>query len=258
MRLRSPRPPATAAAPEFKDIAHWLNTPGDRPLTLAGLRGKVVLVDFWTYSCINCIRTLPHLRAWYAAYHSRGLEIVGVHTPEFAFEHVLGNVRRATHDLHVTWPVALDNDFGTWNAYSNEYWPAEYLIDRSGRLRHVHFGESDYDGSEREIRSLLARGAGPACSSDERGRPHPDRGDDARVLSRLRAAAALCRLEDRPRPGCVLPLPVRPRRRRARLRRRLDCRAAGDRSRASAPAFASTSGPGTSTSCWADRAASGA
>ncbi len=149
------------AAPEFKEIAHWLNTPGDRPLTIAGLRGKVVLVDFWTYSCINCIRTLPHLRAWYAAYHRLGLEIVGVHTPEFAFEHVLGNVRQATHDLHVTWPVALDNDYGTWNAYSNQYWPAEYLIDRSGHVRHVHFGESDYGGSEREIRSLLAQGAKP-------------------------------------------------------------------------------------------------
>ncbi|MGZ4395586.1 MAG: redoxin domain-containing protein [Gaiellaceae bacterium] len=149
------------AAPAFKDIAHWLNTPDGRPLTLAGLRGKVVLVDFWTYSCINCIRTLPHLRAWYAAYHPDGLEIVGVHTPEFAFEHVLGNVRQATRDLHVTWPVALDNKYGTWNAYSNEYWPAEYLIDRSGRIRHVHFGESDYGGSEREIRSLLAEGAKP-------------------------------------------------------------------------------------------------
>jgi len=149
------------AAPEFKDISNWLNTPGDRPLTLAGLRGKVVLVDFWTYSCINCIRTLPHLRAWYAAYHRDGLEVVGVHTPEFAFEHVLGNVRQATRDLHVTWPVALDNRYGTWNAYSNEYWPAEYLIDRSGRLRHVHFGEGDYGGSEREIRTLLAEGAKP-------------------------------------------------------------------------------------------------
>ena len=184
------------AAPEFKDIAHWLNTPGDRPLTIAGLRGKVVLVDFWTYSCINCIRTLPHLRAWYAAYHPLGLEIVGVHTPEFAFEHVLGNVRQATHDLHVTWPVALDNDYGTWNAYSNEYWPAEYLIDRSGRVRHVHFGEGDYGGSEREIRSLLAEGAKPLpAAADERRRPHADRAGDARVLPRLRAPAALRRLD---------------------------------------------------------------
>jgi mannose-6-phosphate isomerase-like protein (cupin superfamily) len=115
-----------------------------------------VLVDFWTYSCINCLRTLPHLSAWYTAYHKDGLEIVGVHTPEFAFEHVLGNVRQATHDLHVTWPVALDNGYGTWNAYSNQYWPAEYLIDKAGVVRHVHFGEGDYGGSEAAIRSLLA------------------------------------------------------------------------------------------------------
>jgi len=154
-------PAGYGPAPGFQDIAHWLNTPGDRPLTLAGLRGKVVLVDFWTYSCINCIRTLPHLRAWYAEYHPLGLEIVGVHTPEFAFEHVLSNVRHATHDLHVTWPVALDNDYGTWNAYSNEGWPAEYLIDRSGNLRHVMVGEGDYRASEEEIRTLLAEGTKP-------------------------------------------------------------------------------------------------
>jgi thiol-disulfide isomerase/thioredoxin len=115
-----------------------------------------VLVDFWTYSCINCIRTLPHLRAWYAAYHRDGLEIVGVHTPEFAFEHVLGNVRTATRDLHVTWPVALDNAYGTWSAYSNEYWPAEYLIDKTGQVRHYAFGEGSYDETEQAIRSLLA------------------------------------------------------------------------------------------------------
>ena len=115
-----------------------------------------MLVDFWTYSCINCIRTLPHLRAWYAAYHKDGLEIVGVHTPEFAFEHVLGNVRQATHDLHVSWPVALDNSYSTWTAYSNQYWPAEYLIDKTGHVRHYQFGEGDYDGTEQAIRSLLA------------------------------------------------------------------------------------------------------
>ncbi len=115
-----------------------------------------MLVDFWTYSCINCIRTLPHLRAWYAAYHKDGFEIVGVHTPEFAFEHVLGNVRQATHDLHVTWPVALDNGYKTWTAYSNEYWPAEYLVDRAGRVRHYKFGEGEYDMTEHAIRSLLA------------------------------------------------------------------------------------------------------
>ena len=148
--------PKLGAAPDFTGIADWLNTPGDEPESLASLRGKVVLVDFWTYSCINCLRTLPHLRAWYAAYHKDGLEIVGVHTPEFAFEHVLGNVRQATHDLHVTWPVALDNSYGTWTAYSNQYWPAEYLIDKAGQVRHVHFGEGEYGATEEAIRSLLA------------------------------------------------------------------------------------------------------
>jgi len=140
--------PVLGNAPDFVGIADWLNTPGNRPLSLASLRGKVVLIDFWTYSCINCIRTLPHLRAWYAAYHKDGLVIVGVHTPEFAFEHVLSNVRQATHSLDVMWPVALDNDYGTWSAYSNQYWPAEYLIDKSGRVRHYHFGEGDYGGTE--------------------------------------------------------------------------------------------------------------
>jgi cytochrome c biogenesis protein CcdA/thiol-disulfide isomerase/thioredoxin len=148
--------PVLGNAPDFVDVSHWLNTPGERPLTLDALRGKVVLVDFWTYSCINCIRTLPHLRAWYAAYRKDGLVIVGVHTPEFAFEHVLANVRGATHDLKVAWPVALDNDYKTWNAYQNEYWPAEYLIDKRGRVRHVHFGEGEYPETEQAIRSLLA------------------------------------------------------------------------------------------------------
>jgi cytochrome c biogenesis protein CcdA/thiol-disulfide isomerase/thioredoxin len=159
--VRSQVLPVLGRAPEFLGIAHWLNTPGGRPLSLASLRGKVVLVDFWTYSCINCIRTLPHLRAWYAAYHKDGLEIVGVHTPEFAFEHVLGNVRNATHDLHVTWPVALDNSYGTWTAYSNQYWPADYLIDKSGRVRDYHFGEGAYGQTEKAIRELLGD-AGPA------------------------------------------------------------------------------------------------
>jgi thiol-disulfide isomerase/thioredoxin len=155
--------PMIGTAPDFTGIADWLNTPNGRAESLASLHGKVVLVDFWTYSCINCLRTLPHLRAWYSAYHKDGFEIVGVHTPEFAFEHVLGNVRQATHDLHVTWPVALDNSYGTWNAYSNQYWPAEYLLDKNGEVRHVQFGEGDYAGTEQAIRSLLA----------ERGTPIP-------------------------------------------------------------------------------------
>jgi cytochrome c biogenesis protein CcdA/thiol-disulfide isomerase/thioredoxin len=148
--------PNLGPAPGFIGIADWLNTPGDRAISLPSLRGKVVLVDFWTYSCINCIRTLPHLRAWYTAYHKDGLDIIGVHTPEFAFEHVLGNVRQATKDLHVTWPVALDNAYATWGAYSNQYWPAEYLIDKTGHVRHYQFGEGDYGGTEQAIRSLLA------------------------------------------------------------------------------------------------------
>jgi cytochrome c biogenesis protein CcdA/thiol-disulfide isomerase/thioredoxin len=153
------------AAPGFTGISHWLNTPGDRPLSLASLRGKVVLVDFWTYSCINCLRTLPHLEAWDRAYRKDGLVIVGVHTPEFAFEHSLANVRDATHRLGVRYPVALDNDYATWTAYSNEYWPAEYLLDRRGHLRHFHFGEGEYGRTEQLIRTLLAMPGRPLATA---------------------------------------------------------------------------------------------
>ena len=145
------------AAPEFSGIEAWLNTPGEQPLTLRQLRGKVVLVDFWTYSCINCIRTLPHLRAWYAAYQRAGLEIVGVHTPEFAFEHVRGNVSQATKDLHVTWPVALDNRYKTWDAYSNQYWPAEYLSTASdGCGEHTSARANTAPPSRQSARCLAA------------------------------------------------------------------------------------------------------
>ena len=147
--------PVYAAAPNFADISHWINTPDGKPLTIAGLRGKVVLIDFWTYSCINCLRTLPHLRAWYAAYHKDDFEIVGVHTPEFAFEHVLSSVEGAVKRLDVTWPVALDNNYDTWNAWSNEYWPADYLVDQHGNVRAYSFGESDYTKTEDDIRQLL-------------------------------------------------------------------------------------------------------
>ena len=150
--------PVYAAAPNFAGISDWLNTPGGKPLTISGLRGKVTLIDFWTYSCINCLRTLPHLRAWYAAYHKDGFQIVGVHTPEFAFEHVLSNVESAVKRLDVTWPVALDNDYDTWNAWSNEYWPADYLVDQHGDVRAYSFGEGDYAKTEDDIRQLLAVG----------------------------------------------------------------------------------------------------
>jgi len=142
-------------APEITDIKTWVNTPADEPLTLAGLRGRVVLIDFWTYSCINCLRTLPHLEAWDEAYRKDGLTIIGVHSPEFAFEHVPDNVRSAVRRLGIRYPVALDNGFATWQAYANQYWPAKYLIDRTGRIRFHHFGEGDYDETEGRIRALL-------------------------------------------------------------------------------------------------------
>ena len=123
---------------------------------MASLRGKVVLVDFWTYSCINCLRTLPYLEAWYRTYAQDGFVIVGVHSPEFAFEHELGNVQHAVRELGVKYPVALDNDFQTWRAYSNQYWPAEYFLDRRGHVRFAHFGEGAYDEKEELIRRLLA------------------------------------------------------------------------------------------------------
>ena len=145
-------------APDFTGITSWFNS---KPLTLPKLRGKVVLVDFWTYSCINCLRTLPHLKAWWRAYHRAGLEIVGVHTPEFGFEAVPHNVAEATKQLGVTWPVALDPKYATWKAYQNQYWPAEYLIDKNGDIRSEHFGEGEYAKSERLIRQLLGE-PGPA------------------------------------------------------------------------------------------------
>jgi cytochrome c biogenesis protein CcdA/thiol-disulfide isomerase/thioredoxin len=148
-------------APNFTGISDWINTPGGKPLTLQQLRGKVVLIDFWTYSCINCLRTLPHLKAWDARYRKDGLVVVGVHTPEFAFEHVPSNVRTAVKTLGVRYPVALDNKYGTWTAYHNEYWPAEYLIDRSGRVRHTHFGEGQYSETEGLIRRYLGDATQP-------------------------------------------------------------------------------------------------
>jgi cytochrome c biogenesis protein CcdA/thiol-disulfide isomerase/thioredoxin len=143
-------------APNFKDVKTWLNTPGAEALSLQKLRGKVVLVDFWTYSCINCLRTLPYLKTWYRTYAKDGFVIVGVHTPEFAFEHDVSNVRNATREYGVRYPVAIDNGYGTWNAYGNQYWPAEYLLDARGHVREAKFGEGDYSKTENAIRSLLA------------------------------------------------------------------------------------------------------
>lgn len=141
------------AAPDFAGIAQWLNVPA--PLALQDLRGRVVLVDFWTYSCINCLRTLPHLTAWYEHYKNEGLVIIGVHTPEFAFEKETRNVENAVKQFHITYPVAQDNDYQTWYSYQNRYWPAEYLIDAQGQIRRVHYGEGRYHEMEEAIRALL-------------------------------------------------------------------------------------------------------
>jgi cytochrome c biogenesis protein CcdA/thiol-disulfide isomerase/thioredoxin len=140
-------------APEFREVTAWLNS---KPLSLASLRGKVVLLDFWTYSCINCLRTLPYLRSWDSAYRDDGLVVVGVHTPEFAFERDRGNVESAIERLSIRYPVALDNEYGTWTAWANRYWPASYFIDRRGHVRFAHFGEGAYAEKEDVIRQLLA------------------------------------------------------------------------------------------------------
>src|SRR5262249_44608551 len=150
------RLPVLGAAPEFIGTQKWFNTPGNAPLALHGLRGRVVLVDFWTYSCINCIRTLPYLNAWNAKYAGKGLTIIGVHTPEFPFEHSAANVGAAINQNGIRYPVVQDNRYATWNAYNNEYWPAEYLIDDRGRIRLADFGEGEYAAKERAIRTLLA------------------------------------------------------------------------------------------------------
>jgi cytochrome c biogenesis protein CcdA/thiol-disulfide isomerase/thioredoxin len=148
--------PALGQAPEFTGTERWFDTPGGAPLTLASLRGRVVLVDFWTYTCINCIRTLPYLEAWDAAYRRDGLTIVGVETPEFAFEREAANVADAIAQFGIRYPVVQDNEMGTWNAYGNQYWPADYLIDARGQVRYTSFGEGDYDNTETAIRALLA------------------------------------------------------------------------------------------------------
>jgi cytochrome c biogenesis protein CcdA/thiol-disulfide isomerase/thioredoxin len=148
--------PVLGTAPEFTGTQRWFDTPGGRPLTLAGLRGRVVLVDFWTYTCINCLRTLPYLEAWDRRYRADGLTIVGVHSPEFGFEHDAGNVARAIAANGIRYPVVQDNDLATWNAWGNEYWPADYLIDTRGRVRDASIGEGDYAKTEHAIRALLA------------------------------------------------------------------------------------------------------
>lgn len=159
--------PNLGAAPEFTGITEWINVEHP-PLKMSELKGKVVLIDFWTYSCINCIRTLPYLKRWYSNYKDRGLVVVGVHTPEFAFEKEIDNVRAAVKRHGITYPVGLDNEYSTWKAYGNLYWPAHYLIDQEGNIRYFHFGEGKYIETENAIRQLL--GMPPMNGLEEIGR----------------------------------------------------------------------------------------
>ena len=163
-------PPVEGTMPPLDGAVEWLNSP---PLTAAGLRGKVVVIDFWTYSCVNCLRTLPYVRAWYDKYKDQGLVVIGVHAPEFAFEKDIDNVRRAVKDLKVDYPVAIDNNYAIWRAFDNQYWPAHYFIDAQGRIRHHHFGEGEYAESEEIIKQLLAEAGAQHVAS---GIVQPDAG----------------------------------------------------------------------------------
>jgi cytochrome c biogenesis protein CcdA/thiol-disulfide isomerase/thioredoxin len=173
--------PTYGQAPDFTDTQEWFNTPSGEPLSMSDLRGKVVLIDFWTYTCINCIRTLPYLEAWQQRYGRDGFTIVGVHSPEFPFEKDASNVEDAIRQNHLTYPVVQDNDLATWDAWGNQYWPADYLVDAQGHVRNAHFGEGGYDETERAIRTLL-RDAG-----------HSDLGAGARATGQA------------PSPGATTP-----------------------------------------------------
>ncbi len=156
--------PVEGQFPSLDGAVEWLNSP---PLTTEQLRGKVVLVDFWTFSCINCIHTVPHVRAWYEKYKDQGLVVIGVHAPEYAFEKKIDNVKKAISDFKIGYPVAIDNNFKIWQAFDNSYWPAHYFIDAKGQIRYHHFGEGDYEESEKVIQDLLAE------AKSEQAENHP-------------------------------------------------------------------------------------
>ncbi|MDF8358364.1 cytochrome c biogenesis protein DipZ [Ensifer adhaerens] len=174
--------PVEGQFPSLDGAVQWLNS---KPLTPAELRGKVILVDFWTYSCINCIRTIPYVRAWAEKYRDQGLVVIGVHAPEFAFEKQIGNVEKAVRDFKITYPVAIDNNFAIWRAFSNSYWPAHYFIDAEGQIRYTHFGEGDYEGSERVIQDLLAEAAGKKKAEDDLVKPNAGGAEASPDLARL-------------------------------------------------------------------------
>ena len=176
--------PVEGMFPPLDGAVEWVNS---KPLSVEQLRGKVVLVDFWTYSCINCIRTIPYVRAWAEKYRDQGLVVIGVHAPEFAFEKRIDNVKRAVTDFDIRYPVAIDNDFAIWRAFGNSYWPAHYFIDAEGRIRHHHFGEGDYARSERVIQELLAEAAGNSRSDSGFVQPDATGAEAAPDLAHLQS-----------------------------------------------------------------------
>ena len=168
-QLREPRADARATtaalsvknpypAPEFVGLENWMNSKG-KPVTLTGLRGKVVIIDFWTFGCINCQRTIPHVNDLYTKYHDQGLEVVGIHTPEFDSERTTANVKKAIRRENIKFIVAQDNENKTWNVYRNRYWPQFYFVDRKGAVRHIHIGEGGYENADRVVAKLLAEKA---------------------------------------------------------------------------------------------------
>jgi thiol-disulfide isomerase/thioredoxin len=163
LHVASSRLPVEGELAPFDGATGWLNSPS---LTPAGLRGKVVLVDFWTYTCVNWLRQLPYLRAWAEKYSDHGLVVIGVHTPEFSFEHNIDNVRRAVQDMRIAYPVATDNNYAVWRAFDNYYWPALYFADAQGNIRHHHYGEGEYQQSEMVIQQLLAEAGFSGFSMD--------------------------------------------------------------------------------------------
>jgi thiol-disulfide isomerase/thioredoxin len=204
LHTASARLPVESRLPSFEGATGWLNSP---PLTADGLRGKVVLVNFWTFTCINWLRQLPYVRAWAGKYASQGLVVIGVHTPEFTFEHNLDNVRRAVQDTRVDYPVAIDNDYAVWSAFDNHYWPALYFADAQGRIRHHHFGEGEYQRSEMVIQQLLAEAGSTSTGHDlvavdARGAEAPA---DWTTLRSPENYAGYGRTENFASPGGVVP-----------------------------------------------------
>jgi thiol-disulfide isomerase/thioredoxin len=184
--------PVEGKLPSLGHATAWLNS---EPLSAADLRGKVVLIDFWTYTCINWRRTLPYLRAWEQKYRDNGLVVIGVHTPEFSFEKDIGNVRGAAKDQNVDYPIAMDSDYAIWNAFKNQYWPALYFVDAQGRIRHHQFGEGDYEQSEVIIQQLLAEAAtvrpnANSCQSRGTAQKPPPTGQACGLRKRMWAMRA--------------------------------------------------------------------